>query len=247
VAEGGGLLMRHDISRTVLTDSLEYGFQRLSGGAESSIEFLQANARAERIVLLASLAHVLVDGVLAPLKQFKKPDQRRFDHGFVMTDASWHIEHVSGGGRPDRVYLATPSGDDSATFREGEQLVFRRSWPGAEHASTEMRQRLIHALELHFVGERNAYCRLDELDDIEDVIKIFDVPSKQFGESILVVTITARDFYQYARLAGMGLVFFYDFTRFRLGSFGGSSNQATFERTDLHLFYRGGVQPGAGS
>jgi hypothetical protein len=215
--------------------------------AESSVEFLQDNARAARVVLYAGLPHVLIHGVLAPLKQLKKPDQGEIEHGFMMPDASWRIEHVSGGGRPDRVYLASPSGDGSATFKGGEQLVFRRSWAGAEGASTEISQKLVHALELHFVQERNAYCRLDEVGDIEDIIKIFDVPGKEFGESIHVVTIRSQEFYEYACLAGMGLVFLYDFTRFRPGSFGGWSNQKRFERSDPHLFYNGGVQPGVGS
>jgi hypothetical protein len=153
----------------------------------------------------------------------------------------------SGGGRPDRVYLAPPLSEDSATLKGGEKLVFRRSWPGAVRASTEISQRLVHALELHYVEERNAYCRLDELGDIEDIIRIFDVPSERWGESVLAVTIRDKDLYEYARLAGMGVVFFYDFTRFRSGSFSGWSNQERFERSDPHLFYDGGVQSGVGS
>ena len=154
-------------------------------GAESSVGFLQDNARAERVVLYASLPHVFIHGVLAPLKQLKTPDQSELGRGFVAPDAGWCIEHVSGGGRPDRVYLAPPLSEDSATLKGGEKLVFRRSWPGAERASTEISQKLVHALGLHYVEERKAYCRIDEFGDIEDIITIFDVPSEQFGESVL--------------------------------------------------------------
>jgi hypothetical protein len=215
--------------------------------AESSVGFLKDNVCAERVVIYASLPHVLIHGVLAPLRQLTKPDQKELGHGFVEPDASWRIEHASGGGRPDRVYLAPPLSEDSGTLKGGEKLVFRRSWPGSAHASTEISQRLVHALELHYMEERNAYCRLDEFGDIEDIIRIFDVPSERFDESVHVVTIRGQEFYEYARLAGMGVVFFYDFTRFRPASFSGWSNQERFERRDPHLFFDGAVQPGIGS
>jgi hypothetical protein len=215
-------------------------------GAESSIEFLEDNARAERVVIYATLKHVLVEGVLAPLKQLKNPDQSELGGGFPSSGAGCYIEHASGGGRPDRVYLATPL-DDSPTLKGGEQLVFRRSWPVAPRASTEISQRLVHALRLHFVDYRNAYCRVDEVGEIEDIINIVDISSETFAESIFVVTIKAHEFFEYARLAKMGVVFFYDFTRFQPGSFNGWSNPHAFQRSDPHLFYHGGVQRGIGS
>jgi len=201
-------------------------------GAESSVEFLQSNAHAERVVIYASLPHVIIHAVLAPLRQLKKPDHVELGRDFVTSDSGWHIEHVSGGGRPDRVYLAPPLGNDGATLRGGEQLIFRRSWAGMNRTSTEMNQRLVQALQLHYVEERNAYCRLDDSGDIDEVIKFIDIPSEQFGESVLVVTIRGHEFYEYARLAGMGVVFFYDFTRYRPASFSGWSNQERFEHSD---------------
>ena len=216
-------------------------------GAESSTVFLKDNARAEKVVLYASLPHVLIHGVLAPLKQLKTPDQSELGHGFVAPDTGWHIEHVSGGGRPDRVYLAPPLSPDSTNLKGGEKLIFRRHWPGAEHPTTEISQKLVHALALHYVEERDAYCRIDEHGDLEDVIRIFDRPSEQPGESVLVITIKHQDFYEYAVLARMGVVFFFDFTRYRPGFFSDWSNQQRFESHNTHLFYEGGVKPGTGS
>ncbi len=50
-------------------------------GAESSVEFLKKNTRSDRIVLYSSLQHVLIQGVLAPLKQLKNPDQSELGSG----------------------------------------------------------------------------------------------------------------------------------------------------------------------
>lgn len=215
-------------------------------GAESSVEFLKANAFAERVVIYASLPFVLIHGVLAPLKQLREPDQRELGRGFVGPDKGWYIEHSSGGGRPDRVYLASPMNGEANSLQEGEKLIFRRSWPGAKRTSTEISQKLVHALDLHFVDEQNAYCRIDEFGDIENVISIVDLPNEKWGESIVVITIKARELWEYARLAGMGAMFFSDFTRYDPG-FSGWSSQQRFEYSEPHLFYHGGVQVGTGS
>ena len=218
-------------------------------GAESSIGFLQDNAQAEQVVLYATLPHVFIHGMLAPLKQLKSLNHSELGSSLIAPrlDATWCIEHTSGGGRPDRVYLASPLCDLGATLKGGEILVFRRPWPAVERTPTEISQKLTHSLGLHYVEERNAYCRIDELGDIEDVINIYDYPSKRDSQSILVITITRQEFYTYAVLAGMGIVFFYDFTRYRPGFFTGWSNQQRYERSDQGFVYHGGVQPGVGS
>lgn len=216
-------------------------------GAESSIEFLQYNAQADRVVIYACLSHVVIHAVLARLSRLNNPDQGELGSGSLTADASWQIEHVSGGGKPDRVYLAPPLSNDSATLKGGEKLIFRRSWQGAKDASTEISQKFVHALDLHYVEERNAYCRLDEFGDIEEVIKVFRIPNKRFNISDIVITIGSQELHTYARLAGMGLVFFFDFTRYNPDAFSGWHNEGQFERCAPHICYHGGVQPGVGS
>ena len=216
-------------------------------GAEASIEFLHENVRSDRIVLYASLPHVLIHGVLAPLKQLQRVNASEFAGNFIRPDDSWFIEHASGGGEADRVYLSRPMASYGAVLENGEKLIFRRTWPGAEDDSTELSQRLVHALQLHYVEERNAYCRIDELGDVDEVIKITDRPSEQTGEPVSVVTMSSEEFFEYARLADMGVVFFFDFTRNRPESITGWPNRGQFERDDPALYYNGSVVPGVGS
>ena len=208
-------------------------------GAESSVTFLRENVLAERIVIYASLPH----GVLALLKRLQTPDRKDLQD-FLSPDAGWRIQHVSGGGKPDRVYLAGTL--EGATLSQGERVIFRRSWQGADRTAVEISQKLVHALDLYYVAERNAYCCLDEHGDINEIIKIFDLPSDQFGKSICVVTIRSSEFYKYARLCSMGLVFFYDFARCPAG-FGGWFNQQTFQHDEPYLFYHGGHESGGAS
>jgi len=98
----------------------------------------------------------------------------------------------------------------------------------------------VHALGLHFVAERNAYCRLDERGDIQDAIRVIRIELSPAQESLTVVTILAKDLSTYMTLADMALVYFFDFTRFKSGTFGGWGDHPRIDRKAPDLFYHGG-------
>ena len=148
---------------------------------------------------------------------------------------------------PDRVYLAPPLSPDSTNLKGGEKLIFRRHWP--ERNILPPRSARSLSTPLRFTTWKNATPTAESASTVtwEDVIRIFDRPSEQPGESVFVITIKHQDFYEYAVLARMGVVFFFDFTRYRPGFFSDWSNQQRFESHNTHLFYEGGVKPGMGS
>lgn len=141
--------------------------------AEDSVAFLKENAQSEEVVIYASGPATLVHAVLAPLKQVTPANHEDLMHAFVQTDESWAIQKSYGGGEGHRVYLDLPL-RSGKSLAGGEKLIFRRSFDGVQNGETpvELSQKLVHALDLHFVSERNAYCRLDEHGDIEDVIRV---------------------------------------------------------------------------
>lgn len=236
--------MRHLLEISVLPETNQGEWL---SSAEGAVEFLKDNAKSERIVLYASLSCTLIHGVLAPLEKLDRPDRAELTHDFMRIDGTWMIEHASGGGEPDRVYLVSPMNSQGETLRDGEKLIFIRSNAWSVESKIELSQKLIHALNLHFVADRSAYCRLDENGDLLDVITIYEKSSEKWIENVRVVTILTKDFTEYMRLAGMGLVFFFDFTRVRHGSFNGWSRERHFDHNARDLFYHGGVMEGHGS
>jgi hypothetical protein len=70
------------------------------------------------------------------------------------------------------MYLEAPLSSGSKSFAGGEKLIFRRSFHGVSEGASiiELSQKLVHSLDLHFVPDRNAYCRLDSNGDIEDTV-----------------------------------------------------------------------------
>lgn len=229
------------ISRIPKTDAGEW-----LSSAEKSIDFLKQNMQSDRLVLFASMPCVLIHAVLAPLKNLDPPDQKDLTYDFVAPDAAWAIEHASGGGEPDRVYLSPPLAGRK-TLKDGEKLYFSRSFAGSRRRSIEISQKLVHALDLHYTEERNAYCRLDEDGDLEDVICITEKDRDSWPDHLTLVTILMKDFAEYMRLSDMGMVIFFDFTRVDHRTFGMWSGQKHFDSKARDLFYNGGVMPGHAS
>jgi hypothetical protein len=85
------------------------------------------------------------------------------------------------------VHYSRPSGfDRNPLYRSAQQLVFRRSFAGrpAGSVETELSQALTHAHDLHWMEERQAWCRLDDSGDIVDLAKIEHFnPNDRDGEA----------------------------------------------------------------
>lgn len=224
------------ISRTPATSEAEWLV-----AAEDSVAFLELNAQSEEVVIYASGQATLIHAVLAPLKQVTPADQEDLTRTFVQTDESWAIQKSYGGGEGHRIYLEAPL-RSGKSLANGEKLVFRRSFDGVQKGESpiELSQKLVHALGLHFVPERNAYCRLDDHGDIEDVIRVIRTDLCPGRESLTAVTILAKELFTDMTLADMALVYFFDFTRFKSGSFNGWGDHPRFDRKALDLFYHGG-------
>jgi hypothetical protein len=216
--------------------------------AEEGVQFLKEHLGGEQTVLYASLNAVMIHGVLVPIQGLESINREEFSREFVSPDASWVIEHVSGGGEPDRVYLAPPLRRLGGSVESGEKLVFKRFFAGREgDTPIEISQKLVHALDLHFLEERNAWCRLDDDGDILEVIKIVRENNADWIHAVTVVTVLAKDFAEYMRLADMALLYFFDFTRTQPRSFSGWSGVAPVKFDAPDLFYHGGIMGQSGS
>jgi hypothetical protein len=216
--------------------------------AKDSIEFLQKAVGSDPVILYASMPCVLFHAVLAPLKNLDPPDADDLGRDFVNLDDSWMIEHESGGGQPDRVYLSPPLGRHGKSLTGGEKLVFQRSFSGSlRQHPIEISQKLVHTLGLHFIEERSAYCRLDADGDLEDVISIYERIDSGNREDVTVVTIAAKELSEYMTLSEMGMVVFFDFTRLDRSTFNFWKNERHFEHKAKDLMFHGGVMEGHAS
>lgn len=217
--------------------------------AEDSINFLRENALNDEIVIYASTKCVTIHGVLALIERATPEAISHSQHEcFPQLGDCWKIQQAYGGGEEHRMYLEAPMASSSKICQGGEQLVFRRNFDGVDEVSPafEINQKFIHSLDLHFLPDRQSYCRLDSRGDIEEVIKIVDHKGQGDWDWFRVITVQRRDLDKYMALSKTCLVLRFDFTRVRWGGFVGWGEVNRYTREAANFSYHGG-ENGQGS
>lgn len=215
--------------------------------ATESVKFLEKNyCEDDEILLYAYGPHFWVHSVLARNSIIDPPDHNDLAKSRIMPDDSWCIQRSRGGGEGRRVYLEPPlSHPGCKSLVGGEKLVFMRDFEGMEPLEPliEINQKLVHSLNLRFVDERQAYCRLDKRGDIEDVISIFVEQWSNPEKSIRAASIRRHDLATYMALTEMSLVGKFEFMRFISGEFRSwdEAERNTYAACDM--FYECGVVP----
>lgn len=208
---------------------------------DDAIAFLKENIHDDQFVLYASLPSVHIHSVLVPSECVTPPN--------IDDLMLWSCDAHSGWGtvtsyHPElSVGISPPlDGDSSETLAKGEQLIFARRFEGrvGDKLYFEILQKFLHLSDLHYLSERDAYCRLDRHGDVEDVIRIIEIPAEagqRSGGTIVVVTREVLD--RYATLTGSTIVRTFDFTRVCLSRFSGwrGSYDATVTQIG-DLFFR---------
>ena len=217
-------------------------------GAASGADYLVGNSRGEEIILYTNVGQAFVHAVLAPVADLTPPDGHALQYANLDPFNHWRLEHVSGGGEPDRMYLASPIDSFRCKGLEnGEQLVFRRHFHDVDKGPTrtELSQRLVQALDLYWLDEESAYCRLDEEGDIEPIIRVRDLSEEAAQPSAMLVTIDAEQLHRYMAVTRTAMVMKFDFTRYVSGDFPGWSDPERGDVDETDLFYHMGVQASA--
>ncbi len=211
-------------------------------GAEDSINYLKENTKNDEIVIYASGSSILIHGALALAKNVDQADGDSLQNMRIDIDDCWKIQKSWGGGQGHKIYLEPPL-DGYNVFKGGESLIFRRRFDGVIEGrpTIELSQKLVHSLDLHYVAERNAYCRLDSRGDIEDVIKITQHKVPTLFNYLDVVTIQRKDLDTYMTLSKACLVLKFDFTRVKWGNFAGWGDINRYNKEEEGLFYHGGI------
>jgi hypothetical protein len=149
------------------------------------------------------------------------PDTDDLDRWSCDPFSGWGIT-ITGGGR-SKVSLSPPlDHTGSTTLDRGEQIVFARRFDGRQEQQSyiEISPRLVHPFDLHYVPERSAYCRFDQHGDVEDVIRVAEIPFDNPDEYGRTVTIQRDILDEYMTMTNQALVLLFDSTRFEPKNFG---------------------------
>ena len=216
---------------------------------KDAFAFLQENLSDNEFILYASHLHTFLYAVAVPVKSLEPLDVEDVMRWSTNPTSSWGV--ASSFGESERVWIEPPlAGAGSKVLSSGEQLIYSRSFDGRQENRhyIELLQKLSHVLDLHYVPERNAYCKFDERGEIEDIVRIIDVPGEGDRWGGTVVTISRKALDEYLALTDAAIIRLFDFTRFQPKSFSGLRDECDEKRVDHgDLHYRTAIDAGNGS
>jgi hypothetical protein len=215
---------------------------------KDAFALLQENLSDREFILYMAHQHTYIYAIAVPMKSIDPLDVDDVMSWSTNPTSSWSM--VSSFGEEGCVWIEPPlASAGSKTLATGEQLIFSRGFDGRqEHKSyVELLQKLSHLFDLHYVPERNAYCKYDKQGDIEDIVRVIDVPGEgdRWGGTVVTIDRTTLD--EYLALTSAAVVRVFDFTRLQPGNFGGWSSEREEKRVDDgDLHYRICVDEGNG-
>lgn len=225
------------------------GRQEWLSSAEAGVAFVRASEAGPEVTLYASARFGGIHTALAPADAVSPPDAADLLDKFIDVSSTWHISETYGPGDKTSIDIAGPMGlGEPKSLASGEMTVCRRSWEGMGRRNpVEISQKLIHCLDLHYVEERSAYCRLDDNGDVESIISIVECSDHAREDWHCYVSIKRSELDRYMCLSDQCLVQRFDFTRTEPESFHGWAEPERGEHGNGDLVYRTGVQAGHGS
>lgn len=210
---------------------------------ESSLSLIKNNKENEDVILYLSAPHHFIHTALIPIVPMTPPNVDDLMQWEGNPYDCWGItEHYpKEDNQPPKVEFSSPLDDNSSKIlSRGEQMVFMRSFDGRleNRKYCEISQKLVHAHGIHFVPEKNAFCRFDDNGEIEEMINC------HLTEAVTIVTIKRELLNLHLAITNALLIQMFDSTRYHPDNFSGweSRQESFFSDTEKKLFYRFCIQ-----
>lgn len=188
---------------------------------EDVIPFLESEVEDEYVILFALHNYTYIESMLIPNEEISASQMELLKDWQPLRWNSWGISSDQ-----DRTWLEPALADQkSDLMRRGEPLFYLRGFEGDSDLRSyyELPQKLTHVLDLHYIDGRKAWCKLDHLGDIVEVVKLLKSNEMQNRYTFIVMRRDALA--EYAGLTNTQLLRMFDFTRLRWGHFHGWNGQ----------------------
>ncbi len=191
------------------------------------ISYLSQEIEDNDIILFMTIPDCFINSVLIPNIEGSKDNIDDLLKWNFSIDSSWGVSISQ-----SEVTVEPPlSNTGSNIINSGEQLIYYRSKEWGKKSYYEFNQKILHLLDLHFVDEKNSWCRLDKFGEIMEVIKIIKY-KKDSEEMGTILTINKEILCEYTCIENWDLLRLLDFARYQKGDFKGWSNN---KRTSLNF------------
>lgn len=156
------------------------------------LDFLEREANDEYIVLSLSANYLFVNSVLLDDTKITKEDILSIKKWSGNSSAQWSIScSIS-----DCEISSPMYNYGSSILSDGEPIFFIRGFEyvGYEHYF-ELNQKILQTLNLHYIYEENAWCKFDDLGDLEKIIQFKKIIDGNNSISILCMRKKELDMY----------------------------------------------------
>ena len=215
-------------------DAVDYSTWIKSG---SHLTFLRENANEDELIIYGCGHHTFVHGVIVnedDLSPLNKDDLLQWNGNAFTVCASY----VYCGDRDDVWIGRTGSISGSKVLKDAHQLVFCRPFEGMSDTESyiEILQEYTHITEIHWRSERRAYCRLDQLGDLENVVT---VTSRESEPKVTLISFKRDPLEEYLAVSSSVLVRMFEFRLYRRNRFSSwpDGDERKIKESD-ELFYR---------
>ena len=176
----------------------------------------------DEIMIFASADSVFIKSAVVPRDHFRnsgKADLLNWEGGLDLAIASYSI-----GGPHNDVSVSVGAGIwPSQALNDARPLVFSRhfeGWRGSGQSYFELLQEYSHIVEIHWRPEEHAYCRFDNLGDLEHVVSVTSREDNQTTKLDLI-TFKRQPLEQYIAASDFVLVRMFDFMMLKKQTFTG--------------------------
>lgn len=181
------------------------------------IPFLESEAEDEYVILHAVAEYGYMSSLLIPNVEVTAEQVESLLDWQPVSSSSWGVWS-----NRDQTWLEPAlAGERAELMQQGEVLFYDRGFEGERSLRSyfELSQKLAHVLGLHYLEGRKAWCKLDHLGDIVEVVKLFR--SEERGNSFTLLAMRRDALAEYAGLTNTQLLRMFDFTRLDWSNFSG--------------------------
>lgn len=203
------------------------------------VPFLQSDTDSEHTLIYVSVGHAFIHAVLVPESVELERDGADLSLWNFNACSSWGIWSCGEDVRIESPCYAT----GSQSIEDATQIVFDRSFSevtGYERYF-EINQKIVHVLNLHYIRERKAWCKLDSHGDLEDIISIIEFGGGQDDRQGVGISIKTTELNTYCAASRTKVLRMFDFSRFRSGDFSGWGDRSEPHSIDSDKGIRGSL------
>ena len=202
------------------------------------VDILNDEIQDDYILLYASSQHLFIHSAFIENLDYSDSDINSLLDWSGNPYSSWSISYSIFNDKVNLPEIEEPMWQyNSLLLKNGEQIVFGRGLDGVEGYENyyEINQKIVHSLGLHYLHEKESWCKLDKNGDIDECIKYVSLKENS-SYNFNLIFIKKSLVSLYGRITNQNLCRMIDITAYRK-SFYAWSDEREYQKINMNNIY----------